>query len=455
MPKICVTRAIKNAKFLQATAPHILPADEPDGGFASLVPLDHLSRLASLREEEVEDAQLKEFIRATSVPTAGVLPAGPLFGGSLVFARITFNTPGGAVAISAADVAVAVQYATLAVVPISAYASQYGTNSLSVDPTVLTMSVDLGGTQYNDQTLRGWVNTLAAQPGLPPNPCIVVLSPQGVTNTDGDINQGILGYHHKANVPYCFCNVFGQNLTVDDQANVYAVQLSHEIAEMTVDPDANNSNPEVCDPCGPNCQTVWLDYFGGAGNAYIQTTQSLPPGFAYTFFINAIVQPSAVSQCPPTSSASCAYAPPKRFKEHKDKDLIKEGIKEFKEVKEQVKEIKEVKDKDIKEIKEKDLVKEHPEKLQKDIKEKEKDKDKDKDIVEGPPQQGQPQEAMSLAAVVAQLQVRVENLERRLATGSPFIAPNERPVVGQEVVRDAGDATQGKSRATRGRSRKT
>jgi hypothetical protein len=231
---------------------------------------------------------------------------------------------------------------------------------------------------------------------------------------------------------------------------------------MTVDPEANNSNPEVCDPCGPNCQTVWLDYFGGAGNAYIQTSQSLPPGFAYTFFINAIAQPSAVSQCPPTSSASCAYAPPKRFKEikDKDKDKDKEGIKEFKDVKEHVKEhkdkelvkegikeFKEVKE-HIKEIKEKDLVKEHPEKLQKDI------KDKDKDIVEGPPQQGQPQEAMSLAAVVAQLQVRVENLERRLATGSPFIAPNERPVVGQEVAGDAGDSTQGKSRATQRRSRK-
>ena len=309
MPRICVTRAVKNAKFLQATAPQIIPADEPLEGFTSLVPLDQLQRLHLLREDEVQNAKLKKFVRTTDIPRAGILPAAALFAGSLVFARITFNTPGGAVAVSAADVATAVQYATLAVVPISAYASQYGTNSLSVDQTVLTFSVNLAGTQYNDQTLQQWVNTLAAQPGLPVNPCIVVLSPQGVTNTDGDINQGILGYHGKANVPYCFCNVFGQNLTIADQANVYALQLSHEIAEMTVDPEANNSNPEVCDPCGPNCQTPWLDFFGGQGNAYLQTTQTLPPTFAYTFFINAIATPGTVSQCPPTSTVRVLLRP--------------------------------------------------------------------------------------------------------------------------------------------------
>lgn len=436
MPRICVTRAVKNAKFLQATAPQIIPADEPLEGFTSLVPLDQLQRLHLLREDEVQNAKLKKFVRTTDIPRAGILPAAALFAGSLVFARITFNTPGGAVAVSAADVATAVQYATLAVVPISAYASQYGTNSLSVDQTVLTFSVNLAGTQYNDQTLQQWVNTLAGQPGLPVNPCIVVLSPQGVTNTDGDINQGILGYHGKANVPYCFCNVFGQNLTIADQANVYALQLSHEIAEMTVDPEANNSNPEVCDPCGPNCQTPWLDCFGGQGNAYLQTTQTLPPTFAYTFFINAIATPGTVSQCPPTSTSACSYAPPKTGKETKEfikehKELIKEHKEVFKEV---VKEHKDIKEKDVKEVKDKDAKeqikdhKEHPEKTHKDF--------KDKDI-EGP-RQGPPPEAMSMSAVMADLLVRVENLERRLATGSAFITPSERPVVGQEALQEEG-----------------
>jgi hypothetical protein len=105
MPRICVTRAVKNAKFLQATAPQIIPADEPLEGFTSLVPLDQLQRLHLLREDEVQNAKLKKFVRTTDIPRAGILPAAALFAGSLVFARITFNTPGGAVGVSAADMA--------------------------------------------------------------------------------------------------------------------------------------------------------------------------------------------------------------------------------------------------------------------------------------------------------------------------------------------------------------
>lgn len=168
MPSICVTRAMKNARFLQAEASHIIPADEPLEGFTSLVPLDHLQRLHTLREDEIQDANLKEFVRTTDIPKPGILPSAPLFAGSLVFARITFNTQPGPVALSAGDLATAVQYATLAVVPISKYASQYGTNSLSVHQTVLTLSVtNLNGVFYNDDNLQQWVNQLAKQPGLP------------------------------------------------------------------------------------------------------------------------------------------------------------------------------------------------------------------------------------------------------------------------------------------------
>jgi hypothetical protein len=57
------------------------------------------------------------------------------------------------------------------------------------------------------------------------------------------------GYHHFANVPYIFSYAYGQNLTVSDTGHAYAYPLSHEIAEMIVDPAADYSNPEVCDPC--------------------------------------------------------------------------------------------------------------------------------------------------------------------------------------------------------------
>jgi hypothetical protein len=44
---------------------------------------------------------------------------------------------------------------------------------------------------------------------------VAILNPISVTNTDGDPNKGIGGYHGLASVPYLFVNVFGQNLTVD------------------------------------------------------------------------------------------------------------------------------------------------------------------------------------------------------------------------------------------------
>ncbi|MHB8154037.1 MAG: hypothetical protein ACYDG3_13430, partial [Bacillati bacterium] len=78
--------------------------------------------------------------------------------------------------------------------------------------------------------------------------------------------------------------------------------------ETTVDPFANLSNPEVCDGCGPNCQICIRDYFDSADNYLASSVQVAPPGLAYTFFINAIVQPASSTQCP-APFPSCAYNP--------------------------------------------------------------------------------------------------------------------------------------------------
>jgi len=161
--------------------------------------------------------------------------------------------------------------------------------------------------RYNDQTLRGWVNAIASQTKLPGNVCVMILNPRGIVNTDGDPSQGIGGYHGLANVPYCFVNAMGSGFTVADPQSLFALALSHEIAEMVVDPQANLANPEVCDPCGPNCQTPWIDYFT-SGGGYLGTSQSFPPPFAYGFFINGIVKPDAATACP-APAAACNYAP--------------------------------------------------------------------------------------------------------------------------------------------------
>jgi len=132
-----------------------------------------------------------------------------------------------------------------------------------------------------------------------------ILNPQGLINTDGDPSQGIGGYHGNANVPYCFVNLFGTNLTIDDANNDYAMALSHEIAEMTVDPLANLVNPEVCDPCGPNCQTVFIDYFDTGGNT--SDLAGVSARICLQLLVNGIVKPAAATQCPAPSTHATTH----------------------------------------------------------------------------------------------------------------------------------------------------
>jgi hypothetical protein len=312
---ICGTRALKNLKYLQQVAPHIMPAVEPPEGFGSIIPFPILAELHRPdRNEKVEvNAELAALLKDVQFPSISVPVASPLFSGRLYFVQIQFviqNQNNALISVSNADMATAISYATKTAPVISQYARQYGVNSVTVDPVVYLFNVNLQSNTYNDSQLQTWVNAIAAKYSLLSdtfNSCVVVLNPPGVVNTSGPLSAGVLGYHLQANVPYCFVNIQGQNLTIADQANQYATALSHEIAEMVVDPLSSSQNPEVCDPCGPNCQSVFLDYFDNSGN-YIATSQALPPNFPYNFFINGIVQPASVTQCPAPASA-CNYSP--------------------------------------------------------------------------------------------------------------------------------------------------
>ena len=250
--RYCATRALKNARFIQAHAPNLIPAREPEEGFASVIPFSQLCRLHVTADQRSLPEDLRAVTSALPWPEIATTAQTPLFKGTLYVTRITFaidGASGTSLAVTAADVTTAIRYLGLACPPISAYASAYGSNALRVSPTALEYAVTLPASSYNDQTLQGWIGDIVSQNGLDAaGSCIVVLSPQGVVNTDADSTQGILGYHGIAKVPYCFANVFGQGFAVDDAADVFAWQLSHEVAEMTVDPTANQANPEVCDP---------------------------------------------------------------------------------------------------------------------------------------------------------------------------------------------------------------
>jgi hypothetical protein len=298
--RTCATRSLKVARHLQRTRPDIVPTVEPLEGFASVL--------------EGTDPSMKFLLRDAmapgKVPAAGSAAASPLFAGSLVFAHLTITAASKQFSVPPADLDVAMKFAGLAVGPITTYASQYGPNALAIGAQPLPLPVSVPKGVFNDSVVQGWVDELVRANALPATSTgLVILNPRGPLNTDADPGRGVMGYHGRAAVPYAFVNVLGSPLTLLDSEDLYALALSHEMAELTVDPDANLANPEVCDPCGPNCQTPIRTYFDATG-AFLGATAQFPPPYEYGFFLNAIVQPAASTQCPAPATA-CDYPPPK------------------------------------------------------------------------------------------------------------------------------------------------
>lgn len=300
----CATRRLKNARYLREVAPQLMPA-----GSGGVVPADVIAQLHRRDRSAQASTQVEAVLSNLQMPTVRPAISGPLFRGNFVFAKIRFFVTALSTTfqISDADMTMAIRYATLASVPISKYAAQYGYNLVHVVQTPITFDATLPESIYTDGDVRGWVNTIAAQNGLPANTCIVILNPREMDNRDAERGAGYQGYHLLGNVPYAFVNVYGSNFTLADANDSYAQILSHEIAEAVVDPFANVSNPEVCDACGPNCQTVRLDFFD-ANSAYV-ATQTVPPPAGFAFKINAIAKPSSATSCP-APSIGCDYAPP-------------------------------------------------------------------------------------------------------------------------------------------------
>jgi len=321
----CATRALKNAKHIRAVAPQVFPAVEPLDGFASVLPFDVLNRFHHMTDDELRRyPHLLEAARklrqgstsGSALPATSLLPIiFPLFKGTVHLAKITFNDDGAIRTFSDADMAIVLQYLKVAATAIIEYTSQYGECRLDVSPNILELEVDVHQGKYNDDMLQGFIKTLLTRNNLPhKSSCIVVFNPDGVVNTDGDGSKGIGGYHDAvAGSPYCFCNVGGSNFTVQDRQNHYAETLSHEVAEMVVDPLISFLSPEVCDGCAGNCSNRWLAFFAtdSAGDPhYLRSDRKVPPPpFNPDFFIAAVARPNNANDCPPPESG-CNYAPP-------------------------------------------------------------------------------------------------------------------------------------------------
>jgi hypothetical protein len=330
MHTLCATRAVKVLKYLHRMAPKTVPR-------SSLHALEKLpsSVLAGLHtapdwDKVTEDAQLKSWLAENPIPSPKAKVSGPLFDGTLVFAQVSFAAPGLAPSvISATDTQTAISYATLAIVPIQWYASQYGPNSVSVWPTAIPYTARVQGGAFSQAEFEGWVDDIAQfmRSQQVPDPCIVIMHNRSLPNSPTFTNNSD-PYHSSTSkgTPYCYSLIFGENLsiadnnhTVDNQANekVYAHILSHEIAEMVVDPRGDDSNPEVCDACSTNCNPSFnlFELFDQNGG-YIRGTADTTSASDFAFFINSIVRSDValdsnfcVAQGGNVQSA-CIYPPP-------------------------------------------------------------------------------------------------------------------------------------------------
>jgi len=303
----CFTRALKNARYLRENVPELSESSTQEG-FGTGLPVESLARLHRLRADSLElqgyDA-ISTYLDSNTIPGPERAIRGSVFNGTIYFVQATFRTPQQTFAVATADMNVIVQYAQRSIGRIVKYAGQYGAAGGTISPNVIQFSVTLTGTSYSDADVQGWVNNIASANHLAASSCVFIVSPNGVT---GDNVDGNAGYHNKANIPYIVAGIFANNLTLADLPDVYAMVVSHEIAEMIVDPGADQSNPEVCDPCDVNCTNLTRNYFNSNDN-YLGSSQALPPGFNYAYYICAIVKPSGAPNCPPPAS-DCRYAPP-------------------------------------------------------------------------------------------------------------------------------------------------
>ena len=236
----------------------------------------------------------------------------PLFSGTVYLANVEFASTGNRWSLSPADLSVVQEYLRQAAPLISRYASQYGANRVLVGSPLPRFVAPVTNGSYSDRDLQGWVSSMATANRLPAASAILVMNPPGVENRDAKETGGVgvLGYHGLSTIPYCFVNAIGSGFSLADHSDLFAEAVSHEVAEMTVDPRADDGNPEVCDGCGTNCRgtSAYRTFFDASGH-YLGGDASFPPPFPYAFFLSAIARPSAASQCP-VEGADCVYTPP-------------------------------------------------------------------------------------------------------------------------------------------------
>jgi hypothetical protein len=314
----CYTRALKNARYLQRSKPADFNTNDV-AGFGTGIPLGLLQQVHRLRHDSPRLAKheaVSRFLeRSKSFGRTTSRRPSPLFNGTIHFAHVEFETPAGVRAFSTADMQSMVLYAKQAIVPMARMISGYGVSSVVVSSKLLRHTATLKTHSFSDLELQGWIRQIVETHRLPQDSCVVVPCPRRIFEHSGGIgaNSGYHGFARAPGIPYIVLGVHGDNLTLADRSDCYAMGVSHEIAEMIVDPRAHDANPEVCDPCCMNCSEKFYRAYFTAANAYLGTNRrARPSGYRFAYYTAVVVRPAGVAtpkhECVATK-ADCNYRP--------------------------------------------------------------------------------------------------------------------------------------------------
>ncbi len=301
----CASAALMVQRFVRAAVPK---------GFSSealkeldQIPTQFWSGFATRANplQLIRHPELAKLLGGITLPRVATTASAPLFKGTIIFVQVVFDTASKTgLKISDTDILAMALYARAAIVPIQRYASQYGSCSAEVQVTFVTYRKQIFGTIFPDSDIGDWATEIINSYGFK-NACLIF--PFDISDSTRPNPQILLttadGYHQVTNsgTPYCVCAVKGSPIQMLDLNTYYANALSHEVAEMMVNPSADFRNPEVCDACAAgNCNNGRQVGFGRENEYLGDATNSL---FGIYYFISGIAKIGAID---PASDMNCA-----------------------------------------------------------------------------------------------------------------------------------------------------
>jgi hypothetical protein len=321
----CSSTARRVYQFVRAAVPEGFPAE-------ALKELDQLPAESWRAFAHGENARilvrnplLANLLEGITLPRVATTASTPLFNGTIIFVQVVFDTASKTgLMISNDNILSMALYVRSAMVPIQQYASQYGICSANVQVTFVTIQKTIVGPVFPDSDIGEWADKIVADYGFK-NACLVF--PFDISDTSRPNPQSLVtpvngfidgGYHTRtgSGTTYCVVAVSGSTVQMLDVDGYYAEFLSHELAEMMVNPTGGFGNPEVCDGCSDgNCSNGRRIGFGRQNEYLGDATSQL---FGKYYYIAGIakfgsIDPDSDNNCAlPTLEpvGVCVYPPP-------------------------------------------------------------------------------------------------------------------------------------------------